>query len=57
MDILPSEPSENLYFLEFINTCHLSYQSPSHYILSCTIINADAVLVHLEDVAQLSEHK
>jgi hypothetical protein len=47
--------SENWYFREFLNELRPSYESPSRFVLSHSIMDSEAARVQLEELHRLSK--
>lgn len=47
--------ADNYFFKDFLNEIHLSYMSPSCYVLSHTILHSELARVHIEEVDWLKK--
>jgi len=48
---------ENWFFRNFLDEIRPSYQAPSRYVLSHSIMDSEVVHVQIEDIAHLKECK
>ncbi|KAG2051181.1 hypothetical protein BDR06DRAFT_890205, partial [Suillus hirtellus] len=54
---IPFSVTENWFFQHFLDEIHPSYQAPSHYVLSHSIMDSEIAHVQMEDIARLKGHK